>query len=68
MNANSQTLCIMPPKMTGYVKYFDKSKYISLLIKDDDLFIRYNKVWDKVGNSNKKRFGSKPVYNEKYLK
>ena len=29
---------------------------------------RTNKIWNKVINYIKNRFGSKPAYNEKYLK
>ena len=36
-------------------------------IKDDELLEKYNEIWEKVKNSIKKEFDSKPVYNEKYL-
>ena len=35
-----------------------------LLIKDAQLFKKYNKIWDKVSNSTKEEFDSKPVYKE----
>ena len=54
--------------MSAYRKYFDKTKYISFLIKDDKLLEKYNEIWEKIKNSLKKEFDSKPVYNEKYLK
>ena len=37
-------------------------------IKDEKLFEKYNKIWEKVSNIIRKEFDSKPVYNEKYLK
>ena len=32
------------------------------------LLEKYNEIWEKVKNSNKKECYSEPVYNEKYLK
>ena len=63
-----RVLSIFLPKMSAYRKYFDKTKYISFLIKDDKLLEKYNEIWEKIKNSLKKEFDSKPVYNEKYLK
>ena len=36
--------------MNGYAKRFDETKYMSFLIKNDELLKKYNKVWVKVGN------------------
>ena len=38
------------------------------LIKDDKWLEKYDKIWDKVCNSIKKRIHSEPFYDEKYLK
>ena len=46
----------------------DQSKYISFLIKDDELQESIIEFGKKVENSITKEFGSEPVYNEKYLK
>ena len=54
--------------MIAYRKDFVETKYISILIKDDELLEKYNEIWEKVKNSLKKEFDSEPVYNEKYLK
>ena len=54
--------------MIAYRKDFVETKYISILIKDDELSEKYNEIWEKVKNSLKKEFDSEPVYNEKYLK
>ena len=61
-------LCRLLPKMSRYVKSFDETKYTYILINDDELRKKYNKIWDKVSNSIKKEFETKPVYNQKYLK
>ena len=47
---------------------FDETKYMSFLIKNDELLKKYNKIWDKVSNFMKKGFDSEPVYKDKYLK
>ena len=61
-------LCIFLPKMSVYRRDFDETKYMSFLIKDDELLEKYNEIWEKVKNSIRKEFDSEPVYNEKYLK
>ena len=52
--------------MSGYVKDFDEIECMTFQIKDHK-FLK-DKMWDIISNSIKKRFDSKPVYNEKYLK
>lgn len=56
----------MFPKISGYVKGFDEIEGMTFQIKDRKLL--KDKIWDIISNSIKKRFDSKPVYNEKYLK
>ena len=36
------------PKRIAYKREFDEIKYISLLIKDDELLERYNEIWGKI--------------------
>ena len=54
--------------MTTYRKDFNKTKYVSFLIKDDELLEKYNEIWEKINNSLKKEFDSELECNEKYLK
>ena len=54
--------------MSAFRKDFDETKYMSFLIKDDELIEKYNEIWEKVTNIIKKEFDSEPVYNENYLK
>ena len=35
-------LCLFFPKMSGYRRDFDETKYISFLIQDDELLEKYN--------------------------
>ena len=48
--------------MNEYVTCSHEIKYMPFSLKV------YNKVWDKISNIMQKRFHSKPVYNENYLK
>ena len=62
-------LHIMLPKTTAYVKRYDgQTKWMYLLIEDDDLLEKYNTIWDKVSADIRKEFESKPVYNKEFLK
>ena len=54
--------------MRAYRKDFDKTKYMSFLIKDSEFLEKYNEISGKVKNSSKKESGSEPVHNEKDLK
>ena len=54
--------------MSAYRRNFDETKYISFLIKDDELLEKHNEIWKKVKNSIKKEFDNELVYNKKYLK
>ena len=66
---NVKPLCIILPQMDGYIKYFDNGgKNMSFMIKDDEVWDKYDKIWnvikDKVGIA----FHSEPVYEYKYLR
>ena len=40
--------------MSAYRRKFDKTKYSSFLIKDDELLEKYNKIWKKLKIVSKK--------------
>ena len=62
-------LCIILPQMSGYIKYFESgSKNMSFLIKDDELWDKYDKIWDVIKNKLNIKFHSEPVYEYKNLK
>ena len=62
-------LCIILPQKSGYIKYFENgSKKMSFLIKDDEVWEKYNKIWDVIKNKLNINFHSEPVYEYKYLK
>ena len=62
-------LCIILPQMSGYIKYFENGgKNMSFLIKDDEVWDKYDKIWDVIKNNLNIKFHSEPVYEYKYLK
>ena len=62
-------LCIILPQMSGYIKYFeDGSKSMSFLIKDDEVWDKYDEIWDEIKNKPGIKFHSEPVYEYRYLK
>ena len=50
--------------MSAYRKDFDETKYMSFLIKGDELLVKYNEHLEKAGKSITKEFDSEPVYDE----
>ena len=64
-----KSLCIILPEMSGYIKYFENgSRNMSFLIKDDEVWEKYDKIWDVIKNRLGIKFHSEPVYEYKYLK
>ena len=62
-------LCIILPQMSGYIKYFENGgKNMSFLIKDDEVWEKYEQIWDVIKNKLSIKFHSKPIYDQKYLK
>ena len=42
-------LCIILPQMSGYIKYFENGeKNMSFKIEDDEVYIKYNSIWNKI--------------------
>ena len=65
----AKPLCIILPQMSGYIKYFENGgKNMSFLIKDDEVWDKYDKIWDVIKDKLGIKFHSKPVYEYKYLK
>ena len=55
--------------MSGYIKYFENGgKSMSLLIEDDEVWDKYDEIWDVIINKLGIKFHSEPVYENKYLK
>ena len=62
-------LCIILPQMSGYIKYFENGgKNVSFFIKDDEVWDKYDKIWDVFKNKRDINFHSEPVYEYKFLR
>ena len=54
--------------MRAFIKYFDDGwKNISFKNEVDDIFLKYNKIWNKIETLNIK-FHNQRTYEEKYIK
>ena len=62
-------LCIILPQMNGYIKYFENGgKNMSYLIKNSELWEKYEDIWNVIKNKLGIKFHSQPIYENKYLK
>ena len=50
----NETFTLIFPKMNAYRRDLDETKYISFLIKDDELLEKYNKIWEKLKTLSKR--------------
>ena len=61
--------CIILPRMSVYIKYFENGgKSMSFLIKDDEVWDKYDKIWDVIKDKTNLTNHSELVYEYKYLK
>ena len=55
--------------MSGYIKYFGNGgKSMSFLIKDDEMWEKYEQIWDVIKNKLGIKFHSELVYDKTYIK
>ena len=55
--------------MSRRMKYFENGgKNMSFLIKIDEVWEKYEEIWDAIKNKLGIKFHSKPIYEKKYLK
>ena len=67
-NGIVKPLCIILPQTSGYIKYFENgSKNMSFLIKDNEMWDKYDKIWDVIKDELGIKFHSEPVFEHKYL-
>ena len=58
-------LCIILPRMSGYIKQFENGgKNMSFLIKDDEVWETYEKIWDVIKSQLGIKFHSEPFYEQ----
>ena len=62
-------LCIILPRMNGYIKYYENGgKNMSFLIKNDEVWEKYEEIQDIIKNKRDIKFLSEPIYEKKHLK
>ena len=55
--------------MNGYIEYFENGgKNMSFLIKNNEVWEKYEDIWDVIKNKLGIKFHSEPIYEKKILK
>ena len=63
-----QPLCVILSQMNGHVKYFDDGgKNMSFVTDDEEVYEKYNEIWEVVRRLLKVKFTVGPVRDDKYL-
>ena len=63
-----QPLCVIWPQMSGYIKYFDDGgKNMSFVTDDEDVYEKYNEIWEVVRKLLKVKFTVNPIRDDKYI-
>ena len=56
-------LCIILHQMSGSIKYFDNGrKNMSFLIEDENVYLKYTKIWNKFKKLLNIKFHSQPIH------
>ena len=67
-NDTIQPLCVILLQMNGYIKYFDDGgKNMSFVTDDEEIYEKYNEIWEVIRKLLKVDFIVDPVRNDKYL-
>ena len=63
-----QSLCVILPQMSGYIKYFDDGgKNMSFVTDDEEVYEKYNEIWEVVRKLLKLKFTVSPIRDDKYI-
>ena len=63
-----QSLCVLFPQMSGYIKYFDDGgKSMSFVTDDKEVYRKYNEIWEVVRKLLKLKFFVSPIRDDKYI-
>ena len=63
-----QPLCVILPQVNVYIKYFDDGgKNMSFVTDDEEVYEKYNEIWEVVRKLLKVKFTVGPVRDDKYL-
>ena len=61
-------LCVILPQMNGYIKYFeDGGKNMSFTTDDENVYEKYDEIWNVVKGLLKLKFTVGPIRNDKYI-
>ena len=66
-NDTIQPLCAILPQMNGNIKYFDDGKNMSFVTDDEEIYEKYNEIWEVVRKLLKLKFTVGPVRDDKYI-
>ena len=63
-----QPLCVILPQMNRNIKYFDDGgKNMSFVTDDEEIYEKYNEIWEVVRKFLKAKFTVGPVRDDKYI-
>ena len=63
-----QPLCVILSQINGYIKYFnDGGKNMSFVEDDEEVYKKYNEIWEVVRKLLKLKFTVGPVRDDKYI-
>ena len=63
-----QPLCVILPQMSGYIKYFDDGeKNMSFVTDDEEVYEKYNEIWEVVRKPLKLKFTVHPIRDDQYI-
>ena len=67
-NDTIQPLCVILPQINGNIKYFDDGgKNMSFVMDDEEIYEKYNEIWEVVRKLLKVKFTVGPVRDDKYI-
>ena len=67
-NDTIQPLCVILPQMNENIKYFDDGgKNMSFVTDDEEIYEKYNEIWEVVRKLLKVKFTVGPVRDDKYI-
>ena len=66
-NDTIQPLCVIFPQMNGYIKYFDDGGKNMSFVTDDEVYGKYNEIWEVVRKRLKLKLTVGPIRDDKYL-
>ena len=62
-------LSIVLPQISGYLKHFDNGgKDMSFKIEDENIFVKYNEIWNTIKKTLNIKNHTKTDYDEKFIK